>query len=230
MHSSHVTGTQQKHALNGAKQSCQSACQTSALQLSQHFSHYYHVLWVVKYQGVSKCSLLRDHYRTLADPCLDIPPICYLIVDHQKNKINSLCLLCDLVNIMGKIWILTKTVSGLSISPPNTVSFSRYNICMSNKVCMQLWGIQNSGRDERVHLHDNWCPMHIEVQSLPLWWLRPHCIGHNSKHNQHAAEVEIQPAVWVSVTIRDKCFETPVFWTCTLDFLPTRPPIHFTPK
>ena len=156
------------------------------------------MLWVVKYQGVSKCSLLRDRCRTLADPCLDIPPTYYLIVDHQKNKKISLCLLCDLANITGKNRIMTKTVSGLSISPPNAVSFSRYNICMSKKVCMQLWGIRNSGRDdtgEKVHLRDNWCPMPIEVQSPPFWRLRPHCIGHDSEHNQRAAEAEIQPAV-----------------------------------
>ena len=140
---------------------------------------YYYVLWVVKYQGVSKCNLLRDRCRLLADPCLDIPPICYLIVDYWKNKKISLCLLCNLANIMGKNWILTKTVSGLSISPPNTVNFSRYNICMSNKVCMQLWEIWNSGRDDidkRVHLHDNWCSMPIKVQSLPFQQLWPHCI------------------------------------------------------
>jgi hypothetical protein len=49
---------------------------------------YYHVLWVSKYQRVSKRSLLRDRRSTLADPCLDISPIHYRIVDRQRNKKN----------------------------------------------------------------------------------------------------------------------------------------------
>jgi hypothetical protein len=59
------------------------------------------VLWVSKYQRVSKRSLLRDRRSTLADPCLDISPIHYPIVDHQRNKKISLWLLCDLAEITG---------------------------------------------------------------------------------------------------------------------------------
>jgi hypothetical protein len=59
------------------------------------------VLWVSKYQRVSKRSLLRDRRSTLADPCLDISPIHYPIVDRQRNKKISLWLLCDLAEITG---------------------------------------------------------------------------------------------------------------------------------
>jgi hypothetical protein len=38
----------------------------------------------------------------LADPCLDISPIYYPIVDHERNKTVSLCLLCDLAEITGE--------------------------------------------------------------------------------------------------------------------------------
>jgi hypothetical protein len=49
-----------------------------------------------------------------------------------------LWLLCDLADIMGKNRILIKAVSGLSISPPNAVIFSIYNLCMSKKAYIQL--------------------------------------------------------------------------------------------
>jgi hypothetical protein len=99
---------------------------------------YYHVLWVSKYQRVSKCSLLRDRHNKLADPFLDISPIYYLIIDHQRNKEVLLCLLHDLADIARKDSKVIKTVPGLSISPHNTVRFSRYYLCMSYKVCVNL--------------------------------------------------------------------------------------------
>jgi hypothetical protein len=99
---------------------------------------YYHVLWVSKYQRVSKCSLLRDRHNKLADPYLNISPIYYLIIDHQRNKEVLLCLLRDLTDIAWKDLKVIKTVLGLSISPQNTVRFSRYYLCMSYKVCVNL--------------------------------------------------------------------------------------------
>jgi len=63
---------------------------------------YYHVLWVSKYQRVSKCSLLRDRCRKLADLCFRISPMYYPIIARQRNKEVSLCLLCDLADITGK--------------------------------------------------------------------------------------------------------------------------------
>jgi hypothetical protein len=101
-------------------------------------NNYYHVLWVSKYQRVSKCSLLRDRHNKLADPFLDISPIYYLIIDHQRNKEVLLCLLRDLADIARKDSKMIKTVPGLSISLHNTVRFSRYHLCMSYKACVNL--------------------------------------------------------------------------------------------
>ena len=63
---------------------------------------YYHVLWVSKYQRVSKCNLLRDRQSKLADSCLDISAIYFPTVDHERTKEVSLCLLCDLPEITGE--------------------------------------------------------------------------------------------------------------------------------
>jgi len=60
---------------------------------------YYHVLWVAKYQRVSKCSFLRDHWRKLADLYLGISPIYYTIIDHKRNQESLLCLLHNLADI-----------------------------------------------------------------------------------------------------------------------------------
>ncbi len=60
-------------------------------------SWYYHILWVAKYQRVSKCSFLRDHWRKLADLYLGISPIYYTIMDHKRNQESLLCLLILLI-------------------------------------------------------------------------------------------------------------------------------------
>jgi hypothetical protein len=60
------------------------------------------VLYVSKYQRVSKCSLLRDCLNRLADLCLDISPIYYPIINHKGNKEVLLCILCDLADITGE--------------------------------------------------------------------------------------------------------------------------------
>ena len=39
--------------------------------LAEYIQLYYHVLWVAKYQRVSKHDFLRDRCRKLADLCLD---------------------------------------------------------------------------------------------------------------------------------------------------------------
>ena len=54
-----------------------------------------------KIQRVSKCNLLRDRQSKLADPCLDISAIYFPIVDCERTKKVSLCLLCDLADITG---------------------------------------------------------------------------------------------------------------------------------
>jgi hypothetical protein len=64
-----------------------------------HLSRYYHVLWVSKYQRVSKWSFLRDRRSKIADPCYNISPIYYTIIDHKKNQSLPLCLLCDVADI-----------------------------------------------------------------------------------------------------------------------------------
>jgi hypothetical protein len=57
------------------------------------------VLWVSKYQRVSKWSFVRDHRTKLADLCLGISPIYYTIMDHKRNQEVLLCLLRDLADI-----------------------------------------------------------------------------------------------------------------------------------
>ena len=64
--------------------------------------HYYHMLWISKYQRVSKCSFLRDLHTGLADLHLDISPIYNPIANHKRNKKIPLGLLCDLANITGE--------------------------------------------------------------------------------------------------------------------------------
>ena len=63
--------------------------------------NYYHVLWVAKYQRVSKHKILRDRCRKLADPCLDRWPIYFPIIVHKRDWEISLCLPCDLVDNPG---------------------------------------------------------------------------------------------------------------------------------
>jgi hypothetical protein len=57
------------------------------------------VLWVSKYQRVSKCRFLRDRWRKLADLCLGKSPIYYTIMDHKRTQEVSVCLLRNLADI-----------------------------------------------------------------------------------------------------------------------------------
>jgi len=135
------------------------------------------VLWVAKYQRVAKCDLLKDRHSKLVDLHLDILPIYYLIIDHQRNKEVSFVLaLRSWWYYRGKlkfwlkrsrIWAPLNTMLQdfqdiIYIHPLSLVQIYRAFRGVEGEIQMKEW-ICVTKRDQ--------CPSDFKVRHLPMRWV-----------------------------------------------------------